>query len=373
MSEQDFAAPSIIMPGHTITWAGEGLQDDRFLFGTDNGLVLECGIDGSLIDMHPLCLSNDEESINGISFYFDDNGLHLAASTRSDIILNSLIIDPKQRRRWHAGFGGHGVKRTLSNYFVAPAGPSGIVVLMLDANGKNRVQNPPAVEQFQYFYDFAALGIDSGKEVSVCAGRSDGLLFLHVLPGTGITPIKLSKVGDKNIDFVGVISIRNPVSPLAMVGLGKNRSLHFFRDPLRLREIDSVEFSYIPGTAYKVLRHGVHVIMLTSKGVCIIVNIIRQFHNGDNIGGERKVRFIKIEAVDINIAFDKWLLVVTTSGVVRMDLEELIPSVEIPDAIKRRLTSYVGTAWTTESENVQTETPVWTDTELTVELMQVVG
>jgi hypothetical protein len=368
-SESNFSAPTVSIPGHKVTWAGEGLQDDRFLFGTETGLVLECGINGSLVNMHSLRLSEDEESINGMSFFFDENALHLAASTRTDIILNSFIINPKQRRTWHAGFGSHGIKRTLGNYFVAPSGPSGIVVLMLEADGRSRVQNPPAIDELRYIYDFATLAPDEGREVAVLACRTDGLLFTHVEPGTGLMPKKISKVGQQIIDFVGVISIRSSASPLAMIGLGKNRSLHFFRDPLHLREIDSVEFSFVPGTAYKLLRHGAHVILLTSKGICLVPEIISQFHRGENIGGERRVRFIGLEAIDINVAFGKWLLVVMTDGVARIDLEEVLPRVEIPDAIEQRMATDFGALWKEEADTLGIEQPVWTETNQRAEVL----
>jgi len=373
-SELDFSAASISIPGHKVTWAGEGLQDDRFLFGTENGIVLECGIHGSLVNMHSLRLSKDEESINGIACYFDENALHLAATTRTDIILNSFFVSPMKRQRWHAGFGSHGIKRTPSNYFVAPAGPSGIVVLMLDANGEIQVQSVLARDELRYFYDYATLGLDQGigPEISACACRSDGLVFFHLEPGSGLNSIKSSKVGEKIVDFIGVISIRSSEYPLALIGLGKNRSLHFFRDPLHSPVIDSLEFPFVPGTAYKLLRHGAHVILLTSKGICIVQDIISQYHRGENIGGERRVRFIEIEAIDINIVFDKWLLVVTTYGVVRMDLEELLPGVKIPVAIKRRMNPEFGALWKSEKDGLEIEQPIWTDTNLKAAVLEVI-
>ena len=120
MSEQNFAAPSISIPGQKVTWAGEGLQDDRSLFGTETGIILECGINGSLVNMHSLRVAEDEEAINGLSFYFDENALHLAASTRTDIILNSFIVNPRQRRTWHAGYG---VRTELSGRWTITLSP----------------------------------------------------------------------------------------------------------------------------------------------------------------------------------------------------------------------------------------------------------
>ena len=102
--ETDFSAPTLGIPGQKITFAGEGLQDDRFLFGTDNGLVLECGVHGSLENMNAIQIGKDDESINAIPFYYDEHVLHLAATTRTDIILNSFFVNPIKRQRWHAEF-----------------------------------------------------------------------------------------------------------------------------------------------------------------------------------------------------------------------------------------------------------------------------
>ncbi len=194
-SEMHFSAPTISIPGQKITWAGEGLQYYCFLFGTDNGLVLECGIKGSLEYMHSVRVGKDEESINSIAFYFDDNALHLAATTRTDIIVNSFFVNPPRRKVWSSGFGAHGIKRTLGNYFVAPAGPSGIEVLMSQADGEIQRQAILARDELRYFYDYATLGLDQsiGSEISVCACRLDGLVFFHGEPRDGLASIKSLK------------------------------------------------------------------------------------------------------------------------------------------------------------------------------------
>ena len=246
---------------------------------------------------------------------------------------------------------------------------------MLEPDGKSRVHSPPAVAELRDFYDFAMLGLDQhvGPEISVFACRSDGLAFFWVAPGEGLLPGKISNVGDKIIDLVGVISIRNSEFPLAMIALGKNRSMHFFRDPLQIRNIDSLELPYVQGTAYKLLRYGTHLILLTSQGLRLFPDIIGQFHRGEFIGGQRKVRYIPIESVDINIAFEKWLLIVTTYGVVRMDLTTLLPGVEIPDAIRCRMNNDFGLLWKDEKDAVEIVEPIWTDTNLEAAELQGVG
>ncbi len=71
-----------------------------------------------------------------------------------------------------------------------------------------------------------------------------------------------------------------------------------------------------------------------------------------------------MEAIDINIAFDKWLLVVTSGGVIRMDLAVLLPGAKIPDAITRRMNADFGALWKSDDDSVELEQPVWQETNL---------
>ena len=369
--EENLSAATISIPGQKLTWAGEGFQSDRFLFGTDNGLVLECGIDGSLQNMHSVRIGNDDEAINSIAFSFDENALHLAATTRTDIILNSFSINEPRRAIWNAGFGAHGITCTKANWFIAPAGPSGVVAVKPGSDGVDDRIFPP-IEHAKYFYDYTTLGIDptSGLEVSVFACRNDGLAFFFVEPNAVLQPIRVSKVGNRIIDFVSVSSIGNSVDPLAWMGLGKGKTLHFMRNPLNREVIDTFELSFIPGTPYKVVRYGPHAFLLTSKGVCIVLDVVRQYHHGEFKSGKRPVRFIETEAIDINIAFDKWLLVVQPTGIISMDLAKVLPAVEIPEAIKARMRMNLWSLREPDEERIQIEQPVWTETKLKSELTE---
>ena len=82
------------------------------------------------------------------------------------------------------------------------------------------------------------------------------------------------------------------------------------------------------------------------------------------------MRFIKIEAIDINIAFDKWLLVVMPNGIIRMDLAEVLPGAEIPDAIKHRMNIDFEALWEQEQDEFQIEQPVWSKTNLESEMSE---
>jgi hypothetical protein len=157
------------------------------------------------------------------------------------------------------------------------------------------------------------------------------------------------------------------------MALGKGKTLHFMKNPLRTEIFDTLELSFVPGTPYKVLRYGPQAILLTSKGVCIVLDAVRQYHHGEFKSGRRPVRFIETEAIDISMAFNKWLLVVLSNGIIRMDLAAVLPAMEIPESIKSRMRMDFRSLHDPEEERVQIEQPVWSETELETKLLVGVG
>ena len=46
--QKEIKATAIVFPDQRISWAGEGVTDGTFLFGSENGFIFESGIDGLL-------------------------------------------------------------------------------------------------------------------------------------------------------------------------------------------------------------------------------------------------------------------------------------------------------------------------------------
>jgi hypothetical protein len=219
----------------------------------------------------------------------------------------------------------------------------------------------PTTRELPYFYDCALLGRYQQKQVLVVACRSSGLLYADVSTKEKPLPIKLSKAVNKGFDFVGVLSVGNKRHPLAFVALGKDRSLHFLRDPLRSSHMHTLHLPQVPGSAYKLIRYKSHLLLLTSKGLCLIADLVGQFHDGEELEGMRTVGFLPIEAIDFNTAFDRWLLIVTPDGVVRMDLTELFPqsNLIVPDVILSRLRPSLPLSSTPNGDLGELRQPVW--------------
>lgn len=373
--QKEIKATAIVFPGQRISWAGEGITDGSFLFGSENGFIFESGIDGPLANAQSFRAVIEAESINGIAYGFRGEDLYLGVSTRAEVVIHRFIKQPPSKRSFRFEFGSHGISGLCNKGFITPSGPSGLVTFILDSNGEGLVGELPSINGRPYFYEIASLtqsGLD-GYEVFAAACRTDGLVIVGIKPSGEPTFLKGAKISSKAIDFVGLCSIGDELNPLALVGLGKDKSVHFIRDPMHSPHIDSLTLPFVPGVAYRVLCIRGHLLLLTSIGLCVIRDVATQYLKGGDIGGYRTIRFMEIEAVDFCIAFGRWLLIVTMEGVIRIDVNEILPPVEspiVPDAIKRRMNVSFPPPSISESDLVAMVQPVWQEVQLRSGLMQ---
>lgn len=326
-SSERFQTSLITFPGQRITWAGEGISSGSFLFGSDCGMLMESSVDGPLNNWQPIKATFEAEAVNGVAHYFVDDILHLGITTRAEIAHHSLSQSKTQIRASKIEFGAHGIHTAANSMFISPAGPSGLVSIYANEKGEHRYM-ALETDEGAPIYSCAALARMPNHygELFINACRRGGLLYAMTSSG-GISrlpePIKFQGA---TLDFVGVVSIGWDDSPLAWVAISKGNCLHFMRDPLNTKEIDTVSFPYIPGRPYKLIRYGDHLLLLTSRGLCVIRDIVAQYIAGENIGGMRTIHFLEVDAVDMNIAVGKWLLVVVPDGVARLDLPLLLSS-----------------------------------------------
>ncbi len=351
-SARDFKSMVIALPDQTITWAGEGIMPDTFLLGTENGQLIECGIDGPIENSRPVQVTAEKESINAVAHFFFENELHVGITTRTEIAVHRFSAGSHRSDVFRRNFGAHGIKRSMMPGFVVPAGPSGLVVLMPNARGNYDCSQSP--NQNVYLYDLCMLGVKSenGAERWMAACRKEGLIAIETKIGAKPNPTNRFNFKDEPQDFVGVISIGDASKLWAFVALEKSRRLHFLGDVFRSQATHTVHLPFVPGTAYKILSYNNHILMLTSRGLCIIPDLIREFHTTGLSRDYRNVKFMDVEAMDINIAFDKWLLILTPDGVMRIDLSEYLrskPIVDFPSVAQRQDSQLLARGWTDSS------------------------
>jgi hypothetical protein len=360
-------AKAIIYPGRKMTWAGPGLTEERFLFGSEDGYIYESGIQAPLSESYPYPAVDQSESVNGVAHTVYGSALYVAASTRAEIKIHRFE-EGHPPTSHHCDFGTHGIYPTAHKGFIAPLGPDGAVTIGPGPDGSFFRGELVSSGVKPYFYKLASLGQygGGGQEIFAVACRSDGLAAIELPRYDRPKLIKLGKIRSTKFDFVGICSIGNQSSPRAVVALGRDRSMHFTRDLISDPHYTTLRFPASAGTAYKILSVRGHVLLLTARGLYVFANAAAGFLRGAQIGGWTTVRFLPVEAIDFNVAFEKWVLIVTPEQVIRVALRQLLTDDEsqLPEAIMRRIRLELPRPTIPESEWEPLQGPIWNDISL---------
>jgi hypothetical protein len=102
--------------------------------------------------------------------------------------------------------------------------------------------------------------------------------------------------------------------------LARDGSIILFRDVLTDESPITAKFNRVQGTAYRLLGHGGELYVLTSKGLYVLGKLASRFLAGElDPGVVTQILTVPMDAVDMNLAGDRWLLVVMADEVRRFD------------------------------------------------------
>jgi hypothetical protein len=369
----EVGARAIAVPGRRITCALAGLDEERFLFGLEDGWILETGVSAPLAGSVPFQAATEQEPINGIAFTSPDERLYLGVTTRSELRVHRFREDGSRPRSFGYRHGGHGICSTVHNGFVLPMGPDGFITLTPGNEGRFEVEEFVSTSGKPYCYKISPLGHvgADGLEHFVAALRTDGVGLIGVPKRGKPRFLKNARIEAKVMDFVSVCSINDVDYPLAFVALGRDRTIHFFRDIRRSPDMRSLRLSVSGGSGYRILSAQGHLLVLTDQGLYILMNVVKDFLKGKPIGGFMSVRFVEIEASDFTVAHGKWVLFVTPKCAVRMALSELLNDErpQVPaEPIARRMSIQIPTAG---SESGSSHESIWSDIHLESRLAEI--
>ncbi|MFL5242525.1 MAG: hypothetical protein ACJ8FY_10490 [Gemmataceae bacterium] len=177
-----------------------------------------------------------------------------------------------------------------------------------------------------YFYRVVSIDTTGNPETLACATRRGGIAVV-ALPRADAEQVVFSSTFP-GLDIVDVCSIGSGAP--AVCAAGKDCTLVFFRDVLRERKPITVKFDRVQGTAYRLMSARGHLFLLTSSSMYMFPGLTNRFLEGQPIGRlPAQVRSLPIEAVDANMSHDRWLLIVTTKGVIRFDVNLLVDQAPI--------------------------------------------
>jgi hypothetical protein len=321
MSSNGHASPgSIRFADFEVSWVGEGPTADLLCFGSENG-KLRLATMANMIAGASLLAVESNEAINGAAFY----GRSGAVSTRSEVVLFTLPpIRGEEGQETVFPAGAHGVIATAAGQFVAPLGRNGFLVWKPSlADVQHPITCRAKGDGFYYFYRVITLGAAS-SEVLVGATRRGGVVV-------AAAPKQNEDAGFNSITFPGLDVI--DVCPLdsdgglAVAALGADCTLVFIRDVQSDRRPIALKLNGIEGTAYNLFCTRGHLFLLTSRGLYVLRGLARRFLEGEPVGRQTTVvSEVPLKAVDANLVYERWLLVVMADCTLLYDVEQLTGS-----------------------------------------------
>ena len=306
----------IRLPGIEVSWAGPGLIDGGFCFGTEDGKLIFTTLDGvQVTELDPVF--QHSEAVNGVAYLRNA----IAVSTRAEVAICEIeATGGGKPKRALFPLGAHGVLATPSGCFVAPLGHSGLMIAKPDGGDHLAVRKNQAQGEGFNFYKAVVLERPSLPVVVACAARTGGItaaILSQEQEEGGIHSVTFP-----GQDIVDLCSLRSGLYPNAICAVAKNGTLAFFRDLLENQDPITLQFEEVRGSAYRLLSSRGHLFLLTRSGLYVLADLSRRFLEGEPIAlGPTRVRGFPAEAVDMNLVGDRWLLLVMPDGVMRIDLE----------------------------------------------------
>jgi hypothetical protein len=256
--------------------------------------------------------SEFREAINGVV----SAGTWVAVSTRGDVNFWPL---PGTEGGHDDGFvlpyGAHGIGTTASGHVIAPAGRNGIMVVEPPFGPGTSVA--ALGEEGLYIYRVISLLSPSGTEVLACAARTGGVAAGEF---SGPRTTTMRTATPSGLDVIDICPLGPGTKSLAVAALGRDGSVVLFRDVLTDEKPVTVKFKRVQGTAYRLLSQGGELYVLTSKGLFVLGKLASRFLAHElSAGVVTQVLGVPMDAIDMNLAWDRWLLVVMPDEVRRFD------------------------------------------------------
>jgi hypothetical protein len=318
-----FFATNIQFEDFEVSWAGEDPYRHGFCFGSTDGRI-RCTETHSPNGFGPSKATQFGDAINGIAFF--DN--FMAVSTRSEISLFSIPPpDNPTVLSTHYWGGAHDITVRPSGGFVASLGIRGLLTMnpRLEEGVSSKV-NEASGKTLNY-YRTLGLGRSSEGDIVSCAVRKDGLAT--ALLTNSDKPGFVCSLTFPGLDVVDLCTFGSERMPLAVVGLGKDRSIHLSQDVLNDRRPVSLRFDGLEGKAYRVFVSQGHMLLLTSEWLYVLRGLAERFVAGQRIDLPTQIRGLKLRAIDAYTAFDKWLLIITPQRVISAEISALAAESEL--------------------------------------------
>lgn len=318
--------PIVFPEGFEVCWAGSHPFQKGLCFGSLDGRILFTDEEGGpLIPLEDGSIS--KEAINGVARV--ENDIWVAVTTRQEVNFKRLLGTEGSPRFFLAfPYGAHDITTTPSGYFIAPLGRTGIMAVKPPFRQGTPVTVFRSDEPNFYAYRTIALRSQTGAEVLACACRLGGIAAGEFSGDQKKLPMTTATF--KGLDVVDICSLNPGSDSLAVAALGRDGSLVLFQDVLHDKNPMTLRFQTVTGVAYRVLSCRGDIYLLTGKGLFVLAKLASSFLSQELVQGViTPILPLAIEAVDMNLASSRWLLVVMTDEVRKFDVDSIRRSVSV--------------------------------------------
>jgi len=283
-----------------VTAVCEGPSPGILCFGTESGKVVLHDLQADT--RKELELTSD--AINGVAFWRDLIGV----STRSEVSFYRLLqSDTGVNLVTGVPRGAHGILVTPNGHFVAPMATDGM--LCYDP-GKERGSDlwfDRPGEKDLNLYRLIYLGDADGKEIMACAARTDG--FSLIAFDASLAHNQIMGWSAPDLDVVDVCSLGTKEFPLALAGLGLDRSLVFVRDPHVDQDPNRMSLKGFQGTPYSIQSARESLFILTSQELIGFPNA-SSYLEDERLRSPLPYYRVALRASDIQVIEDNWLAII---------------------------------------------------------------
>jgi hypothetical protein len=307
---------SIRFDAFEVSWAGPSLWNDLFCFGSEDGRILFADWQGTVLD-RPVPAVPSQEALNGVAFL----DRRMSVSTRQEIM---LWTPPRKPGDTSMGaslpMGSHGVIAGHGGTFLAPLGRSGLLSCRPGEGREQTVTVSSGASDETYFYRLISVRRADGQEIVACAARQGGVAAME-FRGEDQTH-RLSTFSFDGLDVVDLCPLGTETGAGA-VAVGKDGTLILFRDVLRDSRPATVKYDSVKGVAYRLVRAGSYLFLLTSERLYVIAGLIDRFLQGAAGNPLTPVLAVPMEGVDLGQGSDQWVWIVMPEEVLRFDVRKL--------------------------------------------------
>lgn len=298
-----------------VSWAGSGPSPADFCLGSEDGRILFTG-ESFLALCSPGKGSISGEAINGVAF----SGEYIAVTTRADFTIGKPQFDRTTNKVVNLPCGAHGVVSTPSGCFALAMGRKGIGLIRADSMPGDAIGILASGKEEVCVHRVIAQRGRNEKDLLVCAAGRGGIGITEVRWGDKTVDMRVA--GFKGVDVVDVCAVDSEPQTPAVAAVGRDGTLIVVRDAFHERTAACIKFKATKGTAYRLLSRGEDLFLLTSHALYVVKQLAARLASGpsdETLAAD--IMTFPLEAVDANIAHDRWLLVLTADEILKGDLD----------------------------------------------------